>query len=204
MREHGIRSKHRRRYRKTIQSDHRRSIAGNLIVREFTVGQPNRVWVGDITYIWTDEGWLYVAVLLDLFSRRVVGRSMHDRVNDALTLSALDMALQRRNPAPGLVHHTDQGSQYVSRNYLARLKAWGLVQSMSRRGNCWDNAVAESFFASLKKDVTQTRRWATRDEAGQELFEYLEVFYNRHLRHSAIGYASQAEHEARWLETADA
>ena len=204
MREHGIRSKHRRRFRTTTQSGHRRPVAKNLVAREFTVDQPNRVWVGDITYIWTNEGWLYLAVLLDLFSRSVVGWCMQERIDDALTLSALDMALQQRNPVPGLIHHTDQGSQYASKDYRARLKAWGLVPSMSRRGNCWDNAVAESFFASLKKDLIRNRRWETRAEVRQEIFEYIEVFYNRQRRHSTIGYMSPAECENGALETVEA
>ena len=196
MRKNGIRSKHRRRFRVTTQSNHRRPVAPNLLEREFSAEKPNEVWVGDITYIWTLEGWLYLAVLLDLFSRRVVGWSMDERIQDDLTLSALEMAIESRQPEAGLIHHTDQGSQYASGEYLACLKTHDLVASMSRRGNCWDNAVAESFFASLEKELLLDSVFVSRDHARREVFDYIEAFYNRGRSHSTIGHVSPVEFEA--------
>jgi transposase InsO family protein len=150
MRVDGIRSKHRRKYRVTTNSNHRRPVAPNLLSREFSAAEPNRVWVGDITFIWTREGWLYLAVLIDLYSRMVVGWSMSSRVTDDLTVAALKMALVGRRPPAGLIHHSDQGSQYTSAAYRKLLQDHNITASMSRRGDCWDNAVAESFYATLE------------------------------------------------------
>lgn len=196
MRIHGIRSLHRRRFRLTTRSSRRRPVAPNLLQRNFTAEQPNQVWAGDITYIWTVQGWLYLAVLLDLYSRRVVGWSMSERITDDLTISALEMALQERRPDPGLIHHTDRGSQYASGAYLERLGAHGLRASMSRRGDCWDNAVSESFFASLEKELLRDRTFISRNQARHAIFDYIEVFYNRARRHSTINYLSPADFEA--------
>jgi transposase InsO family protein len=192
----GIRSKHRRKFRVTTQSNHRRPIAPNLLARQFTSTAPNRVWVGDITFIWTAEGWLYLAVVIDLFSRAVVGWAMSERVTDDLTLAALRMAVETRPAGPGLIHHSDQGSQYTSDAYRRVLADRGFVASMSRRGNCWDNAVAESFFATLEKD--QLAGWIpeTRDVARREIFDFIEAFYNRERIHSTIGYLSPMAFEA--------
>ena len=192
----GIRSKHRRKFRVTTQSNHRRPIVPNLLARQFTSTAPNRVWVGDITFIWTAEGWLYLAVLIDLFSRAVVGWAMSERVTDDLTLAALRMAVETRPAGPGLIHHSDQGSQYTSDAYRRVLAERGFVASMSRRGNCWDNAVAESFFATLEKD--QLADWIpeTRDVARREIFDFIEAFYNRERIHSTIGYLSPMAFEA--------
>lgn len=195
MRTRGIRSKHRRKYRVTTQSDHRRAVAPNLLEREFTAASPNEAWVGDITYIWTLEGWMYLAVLLDLHSRRVVGWSMSDRLTDHLTLSALEMAVEQRRPGSGVIHHSDRGSQYASGDYVAKLKRYGFRRSMSRRGDCWDNAVAESFFASLEKELLLDSLFVTRDQARREIFDYIEIFYNRIRSHSTIDYLSPAEYE---------
>jgi len=195
MRKNGIRSKHRRRFRVTTQSNHSRPVAPNLLEREFSAENPDKVWVGDITYVWTLEGWLYLAVLLDLFSRRVVGWSMSERIKDDLTLSALEMAIESRRPEAGLIHHTDRGSQYASNDYIARLEALDLTRSMSRRGDCWDNAVSESFFASMEKELLLDRVFVSRDHARREIFDYIEIFYNRGRSHSTIGYVSPVEFE---------
>jgi len=157
---------------------------------------PDRCWAGDITYLWTQEGWLYLAVLLDLYSRRVVGWATSDRLTEELTLRALDQALAHRRPTEGLLHHSDRGSQYASRAYRRKLAQHGITMSMSRRGDCWDNAPVESFFSSLKTELLASRPVPlSRDQAHRELFEYIEVFYNRQRRHSALGYVSPAQYE---------
>ena len=195
MREHNLRGKRKRRFRNTTQSNHRHPVAPNVLERQFTVEQPNTGWVGDITYIWTLEGWLYLSVILDLYSRRVVGWAMNKHIDQALTLRALGMAINACEPGPGLIHHTDRGSQYAANDYQKMLKARGITCSMSRKGNCWDNAVAESFFATLKVEFVHERLFHTRAQATREIFEYIEVFYNRIRRHSSIGYLSPLEFE---------
>jgi putative transposase len=195
MQERDLRGKRRRHFHTTTDSDHVMPVASNILARDFTASAPNQKWVGDITYVPTREGWLYLATLLDLFSRRVVGWSMSDRMPTALPLAALDMALRMRRPPRGLVHHTDRGSQYASAEYQAVLATHGLVASMSRKGNCWDNAVAESFFATLKVELVREVDFATRAEARAAVFEYIEVFYNRQRLHSSIGYATPSEFE---------
>jgi putative transposase len=202
MRARGLAARRRRRFRVTTHSRHPFPVAPNVLARQFDRPQPDRAWVTDITYIPTREGWLYLAVLLDLCSRLAVGWAMSDRITDALTLDALGMALARRRPPQGLLHHSDRGSQYASGDYQRLLARHGIVGSMSRRGNCWDNAVAESFFATIKVELVHDAAWATRAAARAELVEYLEVFYNGQRRHSALGYLSpraferQREHEA--------
>lgn len=202
MRARGLAARRRRRFRVTTHSRHPFPVAPNVLARQFDRSQPDRAWVTDITYIPTGEGWLYLAVLLDLCSRLAVGWAMSDRITDDLTLDALGMALARRRPPHGLLHHSDRGSQYASGDYQRRLAQHGIVGSMSRRGNCWDNAVAESFFATIKVELVHEAAWATRAAARAELVEYLEVFYNGQRRHSALGYLSpraferQREHEA--------
>ncbi len=197
MREQGIRARRRRRFRTTTDSRHTLPIAANVVAREFTTTAPNTTWVTDITYVWTLEGWLYLAVILDLFSRRVVGWAMSARIDRQLALDALGMALAHRQPPRGLIHHSDRGSQYASREYRDALATHGVVCSMSRRGDCWDNAVAESFFATLKLELVYERDWTTRADARAAIFEYLEVFYNRQRRHSALGYVSPLAFERR-------
>ena len=203
MRVHGLAARCRRRFRVTTQSRHPFPIAPNVLARQFERPGPDQAWVTDITYIPTGEGWLYLAVILDLYSRFAVGWAMHDRITDDLTLDALGMALARRRPSSGLLHHSDRGSQYASGDYQRVLAQHEMVCSMSRRGNCWDNAVAESFFASLKVELVHDAKWATRTAARIELFEYLEIFYNGQRRHSALDYLSprafeqRREHEAR-------
>lgn len=196
MRQQGLHARRRRRFRSTTDSRHALPVAPNLLQRRFNVEAPDRAWVGDITYIPTAQGFLYLAVLLDLFSRRVVGWSMGPTLERSLCLAALQMALRTRHPAPGLVHHTDRGSQYASGEYQAALWTFGILGSMSRAGNCWDNAVAESFFATLKTELCDRVDFPTHAHARQALFEYIEVFYNRQRLHSALDYQSPAEYES--------
>jgi len=166
-------------------------------MRDFSAEAPNRRWVGDITYLRTEQGWLYLAVILDLFSRYVVGWAISNTIDRQLVLDALKMAIDRRRPAAGLVHHTDQGSQYASADYQIALGAEGFICSMSRRGDCYDNAVVESFFGTLKVELGET--FDTRELARHALFDYIEVFYNRARRHSSLGYVSPAKYEDDFL-----
>ncbi len=195
MRAQGLAARRRRRYVTTTDSRHRQPVAPNVLARDFSAAQPNTSWVTDITYVDTREGWLYLAVVLDLFSRKVVGWSMSDAIDRHLVLGALDMALKSRQPPRGLVHHSDRGSQYASAEYQQALAARGMECSMSRKGNCWDNAVVESFFSTLKQELVYTTDFTTREQARLALFEYIEVFYNRQRRHSTLGYISPANFE---------
>jgi putative transposase len=198
MRHRGLAARRRRRYRVTTDSRHPFPIAANVLARQFTTAAPNVAWVTDITYIPTGEGWLYLAAILDLYSRAVVGWAMNTEITRQLPLDALAMALARRRPAPGLLHHSDRGSQYASGDYQAALAQHGLRGSMSRRGDCWDNAVAESFFATLKVELVHDARWPTRAAARAALFDYLERFYNRQRRHSSLGFLSPLAFERQW------
>jgi len=200
MRELGLRSRRKRRFKATTDSGHKLPVADNVLDREFDVDAPNVAWVTDITYVWTDEGWLYLAAILDLFSRRVVGHAMSERIDRALVLKALRNAVGRRVPDAGLLHHSDRGSQYASGDYQAALSERGITCSMSRKGNCWDNAVAESFFATLKTECIYSRRFATRAEAREAIFHFIEVFYNGQRRHSTLGYVSPMEFEKKFIE----
>ncbi len=197
MRQDGIRAKTVKKWRATTQSTHRFPVAANRLNRQFTVAQPNRVWAGDLTYVWTAEGWLYLAVILDLYSRAVIGWAMGPRLTGELAQHALTMALQHRPPTTGLLHHADRGSQSAAIRYQQVLATHGIAVSMSRRGNCWDNACVESFFGTLKRELIYHRQYRTREDATREIFEYIEVFYNRRRRHSTLGYDSPAEFEAR-------
>ena len=197
MRQDGIRAKTVKKWRATTQSNHRLPVAENTLNRQFTVTQPNRVWAGDLTYVWTTEGWLYLAVVLDLYSRLVIGWAMGSRLAVELAEQALAMALANRNPRAGLLHHSDRGSQDAAHRYQRLLGEHGITPSMSRTGNCWDNACVESFFGTLKRELVYHRHYATRAEATQDIFEYIEVFYNRKRRHSTLGYDSPAKFEAR-------
>ena len=194
-RQAGIEARRKRRFRITTQSRAGVIAAENKLNQSFEVGALDRAWVGDITFIATASGWLYLAVLLDLYSRRVVGWAMSERINQQLVLDALIMALGQCRPQPGLIHHTDQGRQYSSTAYVEMLKKQGMVQSMSRRGNCYDNAVAESFFSSLKNELVNHSFFKTRDEARTAVFEYIEVFYNRQRRHQSLDYISPVDYE---------
>lgn len=189
----GLQVKTRRRYKVTTQSKHAHPVAPNHLQRRFEAPRPNQIWVGDITYLETGEGWLYLAVILDTFSRRIVGWEARQGLERELPLAALNKALAARRPAKGLLHHSDRGVQYCSHDYRQRLDAAGLVASMSRKGDCWDNAMVESFFKTLKGELG--RRFTTRDEAQRELFSYIEGFYNTRRLHSSLGYCSPAEYE---------
>jgi transposase InsO family protein len=197
MRANAIRAKTVKKWRATTNSSHGLPVADNTLARQFTVTAPNRVWAGDITYLWTEEGWLYLAVVLDLYSRAVVGWAMGPRLSADLAATALTMALARRRPAPaGLLHHSDRGVQYAATQYQRLLATHGIACSMSRKGNCWDNACVESFFRTLKVERVYHCRYLTREDARQDVFQWIEVFYNRQRRHSTLGYRSPAEFEA--------
>lgn len=195
MKKHGIRAKTKRKFKATTNSKHKLPVAANLLNRDFTPAAPNQSWAGDITYIWTREGWLYLAVVLDLFSRKVVGWAMEPTLSRELALNALRMALAQRQTHPGLVAHTDRGSQYASHDYQSLLNLHGIVCSMSRKGNCWDNSVVESFFGTLKQEHIFFCDFMTRQEARTSVFEWIEGFYNRERLHSTLGYCSPAEYE---------
>lgn len=197
MRLNGLRAKQKRAFKvKTTDSNHHQPVAPNLLDQDFQTDQPDRKWLTDITYIATAEGWLYLAVVLDLYSRRIVGWAMSDRLERQLVIDALLMALQARRPPPGLLHHSDRGSQYASQEYQALLTKHQLRCSMSRAGNCYDNAPMESFFSTLKSELIHHRRYATRAEARADIFEFIEVFYNRLRRHSALAYQSPVMFES--------
>jgi putative transposase len=195
MRAASLRAREPRRFRCTTDSAHAMAIRENLLARRFAVAQLNTAWVTDITYLWTLEGWLYLAVILDLFSRRVVGWSMSERLEKKLALDALNAALEQRQPARGLLHHSDRGSQYASHEYKQLLARHGILGSMSDSANCWDNAVAESFFATLKLELVYQSQWSTRTEVRSAVFDYIETFYNRRRRHSVLGYLCPDEFE---------
>jgi putative transposase len=195
MRQEGLRGHTPRRFRKTTDSRHRHRIAPNLLARDFSADAPNQVWVGDITYVPTRDGWLYLAVLLDLFSRRAVGWSMSDRLDTELALNALQMAQKRRSVPAGLIHHTDRDCRYASDDYQAALRDTGIVPSMSGKADCWDNAVAESFFATLEKEQLSTVPLKSRRETRMEVADYIERYYNDVRRHSYLDYASPLEFE---------
>jgi len=187
----------KRKFRATTNSKHDYPVWPNVLERNFMVEKPNAVWVSDITYIWTLEGWLYLAVVLDLFSRRAVGLAMDKTIADTLTTQAMMQAILRRNPEKGLICHSDRGSQYAGNNFKAILSRNEFVGSMSRKGDCWDNAVAESFFHTLKVELVHRHRFRTRDEAKRKIFEYVEMYYNRRRAHSTLGFLSPLEYERR-------
>ena len=199
MRAAGLAGCHRRRRARTTVVDPARLPAPNLVARDFAAPTTNRLWVGDSTYVPTHEGWLYLAVLLDAHSRRVIGWAMAEHLRAELALDALTMALTARRPGAGLIHHTDRGCQYTAAAYQEALAALGLTASMSRSGDCYDNAMAESFFATLKAELVNTQRWPTRAAARRAIFEWLEVWYNRQRRHSALNYSSPVAHEEQML-----
>lgn len=196
MKKHGIKAKSKRKYKATTNSSHHLPVAANLLGRDFHRTKPNEAWVGDITYIPTREGWLYLAAVEDLYSRRVVGWAMSSRMTSDLVIDALNMAIQARQPKAGLIHHSDRGSQYASHAFAQMLKAHGIVASMSRKADCYDNAVMESFYATLKKELISFADYVTREDARKAIFEYIEVYYNRSRRHSTLGHVSPAEFEA--------
>jgi putative transposase len=198
MRSLGLTPPMRRRHKITTQANGTHPVAPNELARDFTATRPDERWVTDITYVWTDEGWSYCAVIIDLFSRAVVGWAVDASLSTALPLAALDMAIRRRRPGKGLLHHSDRGCQYTSIDYRELLRTLGITVSMSRKGNCWDNAVAESFFATLKKELIHRRSWPNRHDLRSALFEYIEVFYNRRRLHSTIGYKTPVQVESEY------
>lgn len=197
MREAGVWVRYRRRYRVvTTNSNHRQPVFENRLERDFSVDAPDHVYAGDITYVWTQEGWLYLAVVIDLYSRKVVGWSMGRRLTSSLVCDALQMAMWRRRPPKGqLIHHSDRGVQYASRPFRKLLKTHGIEGSMSRKGDCWDNAVVESFFGTLKSERVHWRSYQTREEARADIVEYITMFYNSRRLHSYLGYQSPDEFE---------
>lgn len=196
MKQAGIRAKTVKKFRvRTTDSNHPHPVAPNVVDRHFTPSRKNETWTADITYIPTGEGWLYLAAVEDLYSRKIVGWSMSERMESRLVVDALEMALQREVPGEGLTAHSDRGSQYAGEHYQSLLKKHAVTCSMSRKGNCWDNAPMESFFGTLKKELVHHVRYATRQEARRSLFEYIETFYNRTRRHSALGYVSPEQFE---------
>lgn len=197
MRKHGLKAKTKRKFRPTTNSRHSFPIAENLLERRFDAAGPNQVWAADITYIPTDEGWLYLAAVMDLHSRKIVGWCMGDRVTRELAMDALKMAIRQRRPSKGLMHHSDRGVQYASGDYQNLLRRHGMLCSMSRKGDCWDNAAMESFFGSLKMECTHHRRYHSRSEARRDIFYYIEVFYNDERLHSSLGYRSPAQYELK-------
>lgn len=195
MRDHGIRPKRKRKYKVTTDSRHNLRISPNLLNRNFNINELNIVWVGDITYIWTKEGWLYLSTVIDLCSRRVVGYSTGKRINKELVIRSMKNALTLRKPKPGLIFHSDRGSQYCSNVFQKILKRNRMTSSMSRKGNCWDNSVAESFFGSLKTERVFDSLYPTRETARRDVVDYIEMFYNSRRRHSYLGYRSPNDFE---------
>lgn len=199
MKRHGIKARTKRKYRVTTESNHGRKVSPNLLKRDFIADSINRVWVGDITHIWTKEGWLYLSTVIDLCSRRVVGWSLSNRLTKELVISSLTNAIKLRNPLKGMIFHSDRGAQYASEEYRKLLALIGARQSMSRKGNCWDNAVAESFFKTLKIELIYQYNFKSRKEAELKIFEYIEMFYNSKRLHSAIDYMSPNDFEKHKL-----
>jgi len=193
----GLQVKQKRKYKITTDSKHRLPVADNVLDRQFLPTGPNQAWGTDITYLWTQEGWLYLAVVIDLYSRRVVGWAMDRRMKKALVIRALMMAVNLRRPPAGLIHHSDRGSQYASHDYQKLLKQHGMVTSMSRKGNCWDNAPVERFFSSLKREWTGDRLYRTRREAIADVREYVAVYYNEKRLHSTLGYKTPLHYEKK-------
>ena len=200
MKEADVQVRHRKKYKVTTNSNHKQPVFEHLLERQFDVPQPDQVYAADITYIWTQEGWLYQAVVIDLCSRKVVGWSMSSRMKAQLVCDALTMAIWQRRPNAGLIHHSDRGSQYASNAFRRLLKAHGFKGSMSRKGNCWDNAVVESFFGSLKQERVHWRHYQTRYEAQQDILDYISMFYNNQRLHSYLDYMSPNDYEQQILE----
>jgi putative transposase len=200
MKEANVQVRYRKKYKVTTNSNHKQPVYDNLLVRRFDVDAPNEVYVSDITYVWTQEGWLYLAVVIDLYSRKVVGWSMSSRMKAKLVCDALRMAIWQRRPKAGLIHHSDRGSQYASKSFRRLLDAYQFRGSMSRKGDCWDNAVVESFFGSLKQERVQWRHYQSRYEAQQDILHYISMFYNSYRLHSYLGYKSPNQYEKEMAE----
>jgi transposase InsO family protein len=201
MRKNNIKAKTKKRFKVTTHSKHKHPIAANLLDQNFTAQYPNQVWASDITYLWTREGWLYLAVILDLFSRRIVGWAMSHRLGQELVLNAFQQALWRRRPGQGVIFHSDRGSQYACNAFRKLLKKNKFIQSMSGKGNCYDNAVVESFFHTLKTELVYFETYYTREDARNSIFEYIETYYNQTRLHSTLNYCSPVQFEQRWPGT---
>jgi transposase InsO family protein len=195
MRQIGLFSRVKRKFVHTTDSNHTMAVAQNLLARDFTAEATNQKWVADITYVPTEEGWLYFAAVMDLFSRKVVGWSLSENIDSKLVIDALQMAITQRRPQDGLLHHSDRGVQYASDDFQDLLKANGMVCSMSRKGNCWDNACMESFFGSFKTEWMAGKKYMSFEDAKKDIFKYVEMIYNRKRRHASLGYVSPAEYE---------
>jgi putative transposase len=195
MSKYGIAAKIFRKYKNTTNSNHEREKSQNILGREFRRQRANEVWTGDITYVSTEEGWLYLAAVIDIYSRKVIGWQLDKRMSSDLVEKALHNALMDRRVGQGIIFHSDQGIQYASESFKKILKDHGFIQSMSRKGNCYDNAITETFFHTLKTELTSRMKYRTREEARRSIFEYIEIFYNRKRLHSAIGYCSPVEYE---------
>jgi putative transposase len=200
MRKNNIKAKTKKRFKVTTHSKHTHPIAENLLGQDFTAQRPDQVWASDITYLWTREGWLYLAVILDLFSRRIVGWSLSHRLGQELVLNAFQQALWRRRPGPGVIFHSDRGVQYACTALRNLLQQHKFIQSMSGKGNCYDNAVVESFFHTLKTELVYFETYYTREDAQNSVFEYMETYYNRTRLHSTLNYCSPVEFEQRWAD----
>lgn len=200
MREANVFVRYRKKYKVTTNSDHKKPVFDNKLNRQFQVNEPNRAWVSDLTYVWTHEGWLYLTVMIDLFSRKVVGWHMSSRMKADTVCDALTMAIWQRKPKSGLIVHSDRGSQYASKQYCKILKKHELTGSMSRKGNCWDNSVAESFFSRLKEELVHWRNYQTRWEAKQDILNYITMFYNSQRLHSTLGYQSPNQFESGYRD----
>ena len=200
MREAGVYARYRRKYKVTTNSNHQQPVFENKLNRQFDVTEPDKAYAGDITYLWTREGWLYLAVIIDLYSRKVVGWSMGSRMTSRLVCNALHIAIWQRRPKPGLIVHSDRGVQYTSRAYRRLLRAHGFEGSMSRKADCWDNAVVESFFGSLKQERVHWKSYQTRYEAQQDVLNYISMFYNSRRLHSYLGYKSPSQYELEMAE----
>lgn len=195
MRENGIRAKTKRKFKATTNSKHNFPVANNVLNRNFSATAPNRKWTSDITYIWTHEGWLYLSVILDIYSRQIVGWAMSNRLTKELTIDAFEQAVSHRKLSPEMIFHSDRGSQFACTEFREILAKYNMIQSMSRAGDCYDNAITETFFGTLKTELIYFEEYLLRDEARRSIFEYIEVFYNRQRRHSALGYMTPAEFE---------
>lgn len=194
----GLKAKGKKKYKHTTDSNHHLPVASNLLNRDFIAAMPNQKWCGDISYIWTEEGWIYLATVIDIYSRKVIGWSVQSTMSQQLVCDALTMAVWRRDFPKDVLFHSDRGSQYCSNRFQRLLKNYGLICSMSRRGNCWDNSVAESFFRSLKVELIQGEKYLTREIAKENIFHYIEVYYNRIRLHSSLGFLSPENYEVQY------
>ncbi len=197
MREETLVARRRRKYRTVLSEQHNRAKVENILNRKFDVNEPNKVWATDVSYFWTQKGWIHLAVVMDLYSRRIIGWSMKNKVDQYLTRDALVMALSQRERQEGLIHHSDQGSEYTNHSYQDFVKEQKLIPSMSRSGECYDNAVVESFFKTIKAELSKQQKFKTPEDARSAIFEYIEIFYNKKRLHSTLGYVSPVEYERK-------